>query len=449
LVPSPSLHAPSLVMSMPCIGWCAVAGAALAFLRRQSRSHASNIQTLADTPEECGLSSAGLQRLDTFFREQYVDTGKIPGAIIAVARHGKLAHLSAMGDAVVGERAMNAQDTIFRWFSMTKPITAAALMTFWEEGKFQLKDPIEMYLPDLAGLQVAEEPSGDAPVEPRDPCRLVTIRDLLTHSAGMTYGIFGDSLVDKAYRDTSVLGGEGDLIDNKEFVRRLGKVPLMFDPGTKFHYSVAIDVIGRLVEVLGGDTLDRVLKSRILDPLKMSRTTMAKPADQAHLATLYTPGEDGLMTSPMDGVGRSTGKRQSGGGGLCGPINDYVRFGQMLLNKGHLEGAVVLGPRTVELMTANHLADGNTMETLGTLPGFSEMASTGVGYGLGGSVVVDPVAVGCGSKGTYSWGGFGSTLFYVDYKEDVVAVFMTQLTPSTKYPDLRNGLRSIVMSTIL
>ncbi|MEM7078950.1 MAG: serine hydrolase domain-containing protein [Pseudomonadota bacterium] len=401
-------------------------------------------------PEREGMSSDRLQRMTEHMRERVAD-GTMVGGMGMIARNGKIVYAQTYGQADrEAPRAMQ-DDAIYRIYSMTKPITGVALMILFEEGKFFLDDPIARYIPELADLQVALSTAdgrtgivsdgtqsrtigeGDRELvgQTRKPRRQPTIRDLLTHTAGMTYGIFGDTEVDKLYRQAAVMGRDVDL---QQFVTTLGKLPLQYEPGTRWHYSVAVDVQGRLVEVLSGQKFGAFLDTRIFAPLDMRDTGFVIPGpDVPRLAQMYAPkgvgGRGffaqatgaGLEVAPAAASARyiDGGRFESGGGGLVSTARDYVRFAQMLLNGGELGGVRLLSPKTVELLMSNHL---------GSIPmGFG---GAGMGFGLGVSVLLDPgQASEIGSRGTVAWGGAAGTRFWIDPEENLIGVFMVQSLP--------------------
>jgi CubicO group peptidase (beta-lactamase class C family) len=418
------------------------------------------MQTLAvvDKPEDLGLSTDRLARIGPFFEDRYVRTGRLPGVLTAVARRGQLAHLSCSGPRDVATGAPLALDTIFRIYSMTKPIASVALMTLYEEGRFQLDDPVSRFIPEFADLRVWDD---GTPLAFRTtyPERPMQVRDLLTHTSGLTYGFMGRHPVDALYRRIGVEGravlapmeGEPSL-DLAEMVARLAELPLQFSPGTRWNYSVSTDVCGRLVELLSGEPLDRFLASRLFEPLGMVDTGFMVTDEQAdRLAACYsrTPG-DGLAV--VDSAATSSYRTMptflSGGGGLVSTAADYLRFALMLLNGGELDGARVLGRKTVEYMTINHLPTGGDLASMGQRV-FSETTYEGIGFGLGFSVMLDPArAAVVGSAGEYAWGGAASTMFWVDPREELVGLLLTQLLPSSSYP-LRREMKALTYQALI
>jgi CubicO group peptidase (beta-lactamase class C family) len=401
---------------------------------------ANGIKTVK--PEEVGLSSERLARIGERM-QAYVDSGEIPGAVALIARHGKIAYFEHWGLADREKKVEMKPDTLFRIYSMSKPITSVGLMILHEEGRFQLTDPVAKFLPELAKLEVRDEEAnpgtGEVRVHTHPARNAITVRDLMRHTAGLTYGFFGDTDVDRRYREQGILVQDKDLA---ETVQKLGKMPLRFEPGTRWHYSVAVDVQGRLIEVLSGKPLDQFLRERIFEPLGMNDTSFTVPdREWNRLAILYSPegtgsGSDLFLTSsggtkplvPADPERADRGYRQgatyfSGGGGLVSSAMDYLHFAQMMLNGGELDGKRILSRKSVELMTTDHLGD---------IPG---LWSPGYGFGLGFAVLEDVGASGAlGSEGEFNWGGAAGTRFWVDPKEKLIGIYMIQILPHTGLP---------------
>jgi CubicO group peptidase (beta-lactamase class C family) len=410
---------------------------------------ARNLRT--GVPAREGLSPQRLERI-TAHMNRAVEDGIMVGGLGMIARNGKIVYQQTYGLSDREAGTPMTEDAIFRIYSMTKPITAVALMVLYEEGRFFLNDPVAKYLPELADLELAVSTadgetgvisdgttslgvgSGDdsAVGLTRKPQRQPTIRDLLRHTAGFSYGIFGDTEVDRQYREARLL--DKDTI--AEAVVELGKLPLQYEPGSRWHYSVSVDVQGRLVEVLSGMRFGEFLETRLFRPLGMADTAFVVPErKQDRLAKLYSPeGTDVSLNSvwkrsestrlepadPSLSEGYKVGSTfESGGGGLVSTAEDYMRFCLMLLNGGEFGGQRILSPKTVELMTINHLGD---------LP--MGWGRDGVGFGLGFGVVLDPGETGeIGSAGEYNWGGAAGTRFWIDPKERLVGVFMVQSIP--------------------
>ena len=394
-------------------------------------------------PESVGMSSERLQRLsDTM--AGYIDRKQVAGIVTLVARRGKVVHFEAQGDRWPEEGAPMTRDTIFRIASMTKPIASVALMTLYEDGRFQLRDPIAKYLPEFAEMQVAVVPDADeylgAPYKLVGAARPITVQHILTHTAGFANSYRGlasaeyAKLREQRTPDSTV----GDLVS------ALAEVPLEFHPGDAWQYGPSVDVVGRLVEVLSGQTFDEYLKARIFAPLGMTDTYFYLPESKVdRFAALYRPGEDGtiVLTEPPDLNARQVRephKYFSGSGGLVSTAADYYRFHQMMLSGGELDGNRVLGRKTVELMTTNHTGDHGIW-----------LRGPGYGFGLGYSVVTDkgPSAMPA-SVGSYSWGGAYCTVFWVDPEEELIGILMTQVRPYT-HLNIRQDLQTLTYQAIV
>ena len=391
-------------------------------------------------PESLGLSSARLGRIAAYLKD-YVESGKLPGYLVVVARRGQPVYLDRYGWRDVEARAPVEDDTIFRIYSMTKPITSVALMSLYERGVFQLDTPVSAFIPAFQHLEVFE--SGDRDHYRSVPAeREMRISDLLTHTSGLTYGFMNLHPVDAMYRARGVEGSRssGTLHD---MVGALGELPLLFSPGTRWSYSVATDVLGYLVEVLSGMSLDAYLAEHIFAPLGMADTGFFVPEDKvSRFGANYEYDAGGLRLAdrPPDSPYCRKPSFLSGGGGLVSTAADYLRFMRMLRNKGELNGERILGRKTVEFMTINHLPGNTDLAGIGQKV-FSEMPFDGIGFGLGFSVVLDPAKSGVvGSPGEYAWGGAASTAFWIDPVEDMSVLFLTQLMPSSSYP-IRRDLR--------
>ena len=370
------------------------------------------------TPEEAGMDSGRLARL-TDAMQGLVDEGRLAGVVTAVARHGKIVHFESAGYRDMEAGAPMTNDALFRIYSMTKPITGVALMMLYDEGKFRLSDPVEMYIPELSDLQVAAgvDENGELITEPAD--HPMTIRELMAHTGGLTYGIFSGSEVDSMYVEADLLNSG---ITLKEMVTRLGAIPLRQQPGSMWHYSVAVDVQGYLVEVLSGQAFDDFLDERLFEPLGMTDTDFYVPAEKAgRFAQIYTYDDDGnLAPSEMFGAANDymiDPVFKSGGGGLVGSTMDYLKFTQMMLNGGELNGVRILSPLTVDLMHRNQLPRGMPDNILG---------APGTVFGLDFAVVTDPVEAESFSAGEYYWGGAAGTWFWIDPVEDLIVVGMIQ-----------------------
>ena len=396
-------------------------------------------------PEDVGLSAAQLARIDEHLRRRYLEPEKIAGCLTLVARGGKPAYLSAQG-LMDRERDRPMQaDTIFRIYSMTKPITSVALMQLYEQGNFQLDDPVHKFIPEWRDLRVFQ--SGNHPhflTRPVD--RPMTIRDLFTHQSGLTYGFMERTNVDAAYREVGV-GGPPVGGSLRQLIEQLSELPLEFSPGEAWNYSVATDVLAYLVEVFSGQPYDQYLRQHIFEPLGMVDTGFTVPASKVdRFAANYRRDRNKklvLLDDPLTSHYTGDVTFFSGGGGLVSTAHDYYRFCQMMLNGGELEGARILGRKSVELMTMNHLPGNRDLTDL-AVGSFSETTYEGVGFGLGVSVTLDlAVAQSIGSVGEYGWGGAASTAFWIDPLEDLIVIFMVQFWMSGTF-NFRGQLKSIV-----
>ncbi len=398
------------------------------------------------TPESVGLSSTRLRRIDEHLKSRYLDTGRIAGALTLVARRGKVALCSPLG-LMDRERGKAVQaDTIFRIYSMTKPVASVALMMLYEEGAFQLSDPVHAWLPGWDNLRVYRY--GQYPNFVTQPAeRPMTVRDVLTHTSGLSYGIQERTHVDAAYRKVGVADGHGTLADMME---KLSRLPLEYSPGTRWGYSIATDVVARLVEILSGRRFDEYLRERIFEPLGMVDTGYTVAAENLQrYAACYARAPAGnvvLYDDPADSAYARPRALHLGSSGLVSTARDYFRFAEMLRRGGELDGARLLGPRTVAFMTMNHLPGGADLASFAMESSFSETRYEGVGFGLGVSVNIDGVLA--QGLGQYGWGGMASTAFWVDPAEEMTVVFMTQLVPSSALP-IRGELRSIVQAAIV
>ena len=372
-------------------------------------------------PEDVGMSSERLERIMPVL-QSYVDEGELVGVVSMIARRGQVVHFDHYGTLNKESGQAVEDDSLFRIYSMTKPITSLAIMMLYEEGKLQLNDPVSNYLPEFNNLKVAS--AGGAL---QDVDREMTIQMLLTHSAGLTYGVFGDTLVDRQYRNAGVMVSP----DLETFVDRVGNMPLQYQPGTRFHYSIATDVLGAIVERVSGQSFGSFLNERIFTPLEMEDTFFQVPSDKVNrFGTNHTfnpsSGELEISDRPESSnfVNRQT--FESGGGGLISTAEDYMRFSQMVLNGGELDGVRIIGSKTLEYMTQNHLPGifGDHGQHPGDqLPGFAN----GTGFGLGFAVAEDQTAVGgIGSDGEYYWGGAAGTIFWIDPVEELIGIVMIQ-----------------------
>jgi CubicO group peptidase (beta-lactamase class C family) len=373
-------------------------------------------------PEQLGFSSERLGRITKILRED-ITKGMLPGAILLIARNGKIAHFEVVGALDPQTEAPLTKDAIFRIYSMTKPITSVATMMLVEDGKLALADPVAKYIPEFKDTKVAIEEPGEEgkPAVTLAPARPMRVYDLIRHTSGLTYGVFGDNAVKRAYRESELIKGD---FDNAEFVARIAKLPLMFQPGTAWEYSHATDVLGRVVEVASGKSLYAFMKERILDPLGMTDTSfyVSDASKHARIAEPFkddrTIGTDAVFFDP-----RETKRYESGGGGMVGTVIDYARFLQMLLDGGRVGDKQLLGPKTIAMMTSDHI--GPAVNTAGTyLPG------DGLGFAVRKEAGLSPIP---GTAGEYNWGGAGGTAFWVDPKENMFVVFMMQAPKNRVY----------------
>jgi CubicO group peptidase (beta-lactamase class C family) len=386
---------------------------------------------------EAGLSPAKLEKVKAALRTA-VDQNQTAGVVLAVARRGKLAMLETYGKSDIAADRPMRPDTIFRIYSMTKPIVTVAAMQMVEEGKIKLDDPVSKYVPEFKNLRV-HAGTGDETVPAK---REVTIRDLMRHTSGLTYGAFDNTPVDQLYRQARVLD-RGETLT--VFVGKLGKLPLLYQPGTHFQYSVSSDVLGHLIEVVSGQALDEYLQARVFNPLDMRDTGFFVPADKLdRLAVNYGPDDKGglkVVDAPLTSPYRTRPKFLSGGGGLVSTARDYLRFCQMMLSAGELEGKRMLRPETVREMTVNQLPAEALPMKLATLP------LDGMGFGLGFSVRMAPTPTApAQSLGEFGWGGAASTHFWICPKQELAVVILQQYMPMT--PRLELALKPLIYGSI-
>ncbi len=396
---------------------------------------------------DVGFDPDRLGRIDRHFA-RYVDDGRLAGYLVAVARHGKLAHLTTYGHRDREAGLPVEVDTLWRLYSMTKPVTSVAALMLCEEGALELKDPIHRFLPAWSEPRVYRDGAGGGIVT-RPAIEPIRLWHLLTHTAGLTYGFHHAHPVDALYRAAGFEWASPPDLDLAGVCDAYAKLPLLFDPGAEWNYSVATDVLGRLVEVVSGQTLDRFFAERIFGPLGMTDAGFfVEEGRTDRLAALYGPGRDG-RAKPING--RAVLRPPvylSGGGGLVGTARDYHRFTEMLRRRGELEGVRLLSPRTVDYMVSNHLPGRGDLATFGR-PLYAESAFDGVGFGLGFAVTIDTVkAKVISSPGEYNWGGAASTTFWVDPVEDMTAQFLTQLLPSSTHP-IRPQLKTLVYQALV
>lgn len=373
-------------------------------------------------PQDAGFSAAGLARIDAYIKNE-IAGNKIPGAIMMIQRNGKTAYFHSYGVRDPGTKEPMTPNTIFRIYSMSKPITTVAAMMLVEEGKLQLDDPLSKYIPAFADVKVGVEKKSDDGrtvldlVAAKKP---ITIQDLMRHTSGLTYGFFGEGMVKKAYVDANLLEGDPD---NAAFADRLAKLPLAYQPGTTWDYSQSVDILGRVVEVVSGKSLYQFEKERLLDPLGMKDTSfyVTDPAKKSLIAEPF-PNDRKIGAGAEMNDPRVVRKYESGGGGMVSTIGDYARFTQMMLNGGTLDGKRYLSPKTVAYMGSNHIGP-----AAGVVPGPYYLPGAGFGFGLGFAVRteagVSPIE---GSVGEMNWSGAGGTTFWIDPKENMYVVFMAQ-----------------------
>ncbi len=404
-------------------------------------------------PEQVGLSAARLDRVGKWMH-RWVDSGRLAGMVTVVMRRGELAFAETAGKADLERNRPMRPDSIFRIYSMTKPLTSTAIMMLYEEGRFQLDDPISKFIPGFANPRVyAGGSRGKIDSVPAE--REINFRDLLTHTSGLTYGFMESNPVDALYRAKDGVDFQTADTSLKQVVQKLATFPLIAQPGKAWNYSVATDVSGYLVEVISGQPFQVYLKDKVLNPLGMVDTDFHVPADKhERFAANYQAGPSNangagkleLIDDPGKSRYLNPRKVNSGGGGLVSTASDYLRFCKFMLNKGELDGVRLLGRKTVELMTMNHLK--GDMADMG-MPRFSESTYYGIGFGLGFSVMIDPAKAHIlGTPGEYAWGGAASTAFWCDPQEDMAVVMLTQLMPSSTYP-IRRELRVLTYQAIV
>ena len=393
------------------------------------------------TPTDLGFLPDRLERINAHIQSKYLDTGLLPHAALLVGRGDEVAHLWSSGVET---------DAIFRIASMTKPITSIALMQLVEQGKIALSDSVATYIPEFAKLGVFVAGGGNIPYVTRPPTSPMRVIDLMRHTAGFTYGFQERTAVDAGYRKSGLENWQTE--SDESFIAKLAELPLEFDPGTCWNYSLATDVLGIVVARVSGQSLGDYFAEHIFGPLGMEDTYFTVPAEKAHrIPDCYTvdPVNKMKLIDPAGPKGAWAGRNifQSGGGGLASTLADYHRFCRMLLNGGALDGVQIISPKTLELMTANHLPGGGDL-TQHSKSLFSEAEMAGIGFGLGFACNINPAATTlAGSMGEYFWGGMFSTAFFVDPVEDVCMVFMTQLSPSSTYP-MRRELRTMIYAAM-
>ncbi len=422
-----------LMRAMRTLGvWCLGAVALFAFASTGS-TLADPLLPVAAAPEDVGLSSAQLARIEATTRK-YVESGLVPGAVMLVARRGKIAWTRTMGFRDRAAKDPMRADSIFRIYSMTKPMVSVAAMMLVEEGRMQVSDPVSKYIPEMGRMKVGVETTedGKTTLQLSDPAREMTIQDLMRHTSGLIYGTRGKSLVNAAYIEAKI--GSRD-VSNEEFVAKVAKLPLRFSPGDRWEYGVSTDVLGRVVEIVSGKTLGEFLNERIFTPLGMTDTAFHVSADKLNRAAQPWQMPEAPPMTPRFDVAEKP-RFESGGGGLTSTIDDYLRFAIMVADGGEFAGKRLLGSKTVEFMTADHT---------GARPG----RPPGLGFGLGFEVRTSVGDSGLpGSLGEYGWAGNAGTLFWIDPKEQLIAIYMVQVDDGVRVM-LRNQFRTMVQSAII
>jgi CubicO group peptidase (beta-lactamase class C family) len=408
--------------------------------------------------DRLGLSATRLARVDDVMKRRYVDTGKLPGLLTMIFRRGALAHTGLSGSMDLERDKPMREDAIFRIYSMSKPITAVALMMLAEEGLIGLDDDVATHIPSWKNLAVyatgvpSVVPTGEPAFMTTPVKRPMKVVDLVTHTSGLTYGFMNRTSVDRAYRHDKIAAfdAEGGL---DGMIERLSKLPLEFSPGTAWNYSVSIDVMGYLVQKLSGLSFGDFLQTRLFGPLGMTDTAFWCPPEKiGRFASCYMPNGSGGLKLQDDG-GRSTYAKppslESGGGGLVSTAHDYMRFCRMMLNGGTLDGVQILSPKTVALFSLNHLPGNQELADL-TMPGmFSEGGYSGIGFSIGCGVNINVAKTRLpGTLGEYFWGGAASTAFWIDPREELAVVFMTQVIGSEARLTLRRDLRTLVYAAM-
>lgn len=420
-------------------------------------------------PESVGLSTDRLNHINELITS-YIESSKIAGAITLVSRRNKVAHFQCYGKMNLETNKLMREDTIFRIYSMTKPITSVAMMMLYEQGYFQLDTPVSEFIPEFKYLEVFKSGTADN-YKTEKPEREMNIADLLSHTSGLTMDVMNASPVDAMYRSAGIQGSHsnGTLED---LVMKLSKMPLLFSPGTRWNYSLSTEVVAYLVQIISKCRFDEFVKSNITNPLGMVDTDFFVPKEkQDRFSANYThidliPADQKkhfsqymtadavisperklvLIDDPVSGRFSSPRTFHSGGGGLVSTAADYLKFTQMLINNGEYNDKQILSPKTISLMTANHLP--TDLENY-SLPGFSETSQAGIGFGLGFAIMLDPAKANIlGTPGEYNWGGGASTTFFVDPKEEMIAILLTQLLPSTAYP-IRREFKIAVYQAIV
>jgi CubicO group peptidase (beta-lactamase class C family) len=400
------------------------------------------------TPTEAGFSAIRLNRIKTVM-QSYVDQNILKGLITLLARRGQVFHLECLGLMDAEAHKVMQPDVIFRIYSMSKPITSVAMMMLYEEGRFQLNEPVSKYIPEFKNLKVLHNAT-ETGLDLADAEREITIRDLLTHTSGLSYGLFDESLLEKMYQEANMFGRVSTLkVSLQEVIYRLAKLPLAHQPGRHWRYSMATDVIGYLVGLLADMPFDTFLAEKIFNPLGMADTAFYVPGEKIdRFAAMYGPTAEkslDLVDAPATSPFTNPNYNPAGGGGLVSTVTDYLRFAQMLLNDGELDGTRLLGRKTIELMTTNHLPPELIPIQIGpfALPGY--------GFGLGFRVMVNvPQSGVLGSTGEFGWSGMAGTYFWIDPKEELIGLFMPQFYPSSLVPlPIRDIIRILTYQALV
>jgi CubicO group peptidase (beta-lactamase class C family) len=401
-------------------------------------------------PESVGFSSERLERLHAAIQQEIDAKKTMAGTVTLLARHGKLVDLKAYGKKDLASGAPMTTDTIFRAFSMTKVVTGVAMMILYEQGKWNPQDPISKYIPEFTHLKVFKGVDANGKMIVEDPVHPPTMHELMTHTAGFTYGLFGDGPVDKMYQSTGVMASK----NLQEMINKLANIPLLYQPGTKWVYSVSMDVQGYIIEKISGQSLPDFMHDHIFAPLKMKDSGFFVPKEKWNrFATLYGEDSSGalLAAPPIAGAGLSDYKSQptmpSGGGGMVSTAQDYARFAQMLLNGGELDGVRILAPSTVQLMSSNHLPPSLMTGEFFIGP---ETIRPGMGWGYDCAVFTDPAAADeIVGKGTFFWLGAADTWFWIDPTNDIVFVGMTQHMIGPNQPNVEQISRPAVYQALV
>jgi len=417
----------------------------------------NNYEQSAKKESDLGFDSERLSYIPKYF-SSYIDKGKLPNFTLLVARNNEIAHLSSQGFSSIEDNKPITNDSIYRFYSMTKPITSVAIMMLYEKGLLRLEHEVSRYLPEFKDIKVWKDGTAEN-YSTREPSQPILIKDLLTHTSGLSYGFMTGHPAIKLYTTSGIASAKNSKtrieMDLEEFSNTAASLPLLFDPGSQWHYSISIDILGRIIEVISGEKFDSFLKKNIFGPLNMTDTDFSVPEDKHHrfvdcyqelvsksgnkLKRCFTGGED-IFSKPRNFL--------SGGGGLCSTLADYANFCQMLLNDGDYMGKRILSPITARYMRRNHLPENKTMNDMGD-ESFSEVRYDGAGFGLGFSPLINSVkALSPASEGSVSWGGMASTFFWVDPRENFFTILLTQLIPSGRYP-IRPQAQTLVYSALM